>query len=223
MDKETIALLIQTYKQHEIKFFNTTDIITKWATADIDLRDAYLYGEIGFCLTGLKPSVLIDFPIGFLHHYITLVVHPWLQQHSQLLDNNNNWHLFPCQLSSPEIQPPQLVYFFCQLHDPRLASTALLSLCIDNKNNDSSPSIFHVTSEHTLATILDYPGHLPTCLKELETMREVIYYDEDEKRVLTTFACQLKEEEKVHQHFDQYKNKMEDVGLKLKLMMRQPL
>ncbi|CAO3619342.1 unnamed protein product [Cunninghamella echinulata] len=203
-------------------------LINNMKLTDIDLRDAYLYGEIGFCLTGLKPSVLINFPVGFLRQYITLVVQPWLQQHSQLLDNNNNWYLFPCQLSSPEIQPPQPVYFFCQLNDPRLASTTLSSLCINNKNNDSSSSsssssIFHVTSENTLAMILDYPGHLPISLKELETMREVIYYDEDEKLVLTTFACQLNEEKKVHQHFDQYKNKMEDVGLKLKLMMRQPL
>ncbi|CAO3616703.1 unnamed protein product [Cunninghamella blakesleeana] len=231
MDKETITLLIQKYKQYETIFFNTTNLM-KW-TSIIDIRNSYLYGEIGFCLAGLKPSVLFDFPVELNDQYIHSVVQPWMKQYSHLLDK---WQLFPCQLISPEIQSPTPVYFFIRLNDERLINTKLIELMNNsnndydsNNNNSSSYQLLHISTEDVLATILDYPGRLPKSYKDLETMREVVYYNDDDddddnkKHVLTTFACQLDEQSNVYQHFIHYKNKMEPFGLKLKMIIRQPL
>ncbi|SAM08234.1 hypothetical protein [Absidia glauca] len=198
MDNDQLSILIQSYRQYE------NDFIKQQAT---DLTDALLYGEVAFCLAGLKPAVLFDLPPPLDTAYIDAVVRPWMQHHSALIDS---WVLRQRRLYSPEIQG-SLVYFFAHTNHPIvLESFEQADRC------DMS------SSEENLAVLLDYPGRLPRSMHELETMREVVYYNRQDMHIVTTFACQLDQHDLVQQHFERYHDTMLPIGVPLGFIFRRP-
>ncbi|KAI8082746.1 uncharacterized protein BX664DRAFT_338970 [Halteromyces radiatus] len=184
MEATVIKHAIQIYRQYEQNFFNTL--------TDITTHDLYMYGEVGFYLCGLKPMVLFDV-ITALPDYIDQVVRPWMDQYNNLLVNSV---LVKRQLYTPEIDGQWMFL---------LVRTKTTSHLLQQEQ-------LHM-SEEQLATLLDYPGRLPRSMDELPTMREVVYYDQHTRLVLTTFASQLEQQQQVMQHFTRYKDTMLPFGL----------
>lgn len=198
MDNDLLSTLIQSYRQYENNFMK------QQAT---DLTDALLYGEVAFCMAGLKPAVLFDLPAPLNTAYIDAVVRPWMQHHSALM---GSWVLRQRRLYSREIQG-SLVYFFARTnHSIVLESIGQTDGC------DMS------SSEEKLAVLLDYPGRLPRSMHELGTMREVVYYNRQDMHIVSTFACQLDQHDLVQQHFERYHDTMLPLGVPLGLIFRRP-
>lgn len=80
-------------------------------------------------------------------------------------------------------------------------------------------------SEESMATILDYPGHLPNTEKEISTMLSVIYFHDRPNQkgliALTSFAIQNVEKEKTLAHFKRYQAVCkEKLNVDLKLLIQ---
>ena len=214
---------VWNYKQLEDQFFHHVLRSDLQQLLDMeDLHDAYLFGEIGFLIAGLKPCVLIDLP-----HDIAVLY----KEH--VLDQVSQEHLTPrgieiveikANVSSPEIslQGCFIVYRKSQ----KDVVQPLLLLSQDGNDNDDHNNNQHVISESTLANILDYPGSLPSNQHEIMCMLEVVYYIQEENhtvQIVTTFAALDHEVEEVKAHFENYRSIChEKLGLDIKLLIRRP-
>ncbi|KAI8340538.1 hypothetical protein BC941DRAFT_417515 [Chlamydoabsidia padenii] len=209
MDKVQLKTLVQSYRQYETNFMTTL-------TPSTALDDSLLYGEMAFCLAGLKSAVLIDLPVGLISAYTKAVIEPWMRQYDKEL--MGDWILIQRRLYSPEIQG-NMVFLF--VHLPQLTTSMRTSLMLSPQATSLSDQC-DIGSEDELAMLLDYPGRLPRSMLELDTMREVAYYNQLDKTILTTFACQLEQQDNVHSHFKLYQDTMLLIGLPLGLIFRRP-
>ncbi|ORX62466.1 hypothetical protein DM01DRAFT_1331885 [Hesseltinella vesiculosa] len=168
-----------------------------------------MYGEVAFCLAGLKPVVLIDLPPALEKQYVATVLDPWIQAfngaHRQ---QQQQWQRLQRRLLTPEMHG-MMVTFLLGPHTPTAVSNQLQHTSID--------------SEQALASLLDYPGHLPANAQQLQTMLEVAYFNKANHQLLTTFACQQPETPLVQRHFDQYATVMKSFGLDIGLVIRSPI
>ncbi|KAI7851674.1 hypothetical protein BDC45DRAFT_515552 [Circinella umbellata] len=216
------VLFVRNYKQLEDEFFYNVLQPDLQQLLDMqDLHDAYLFGEIGFLIAGLKPCVLIDLP-----HPVAVLY----KQH--VLDRVSIDHLtlrgieiaeIETNVSSPEIS---LQGCFIVYHRSQQETIQPLLLMSQNgKENNSSNQ--QVISESTLAKILDYPGSLPRNQHEIMNMLEVVYYIEEQEnrsvQIITTFAALDHEVKQVKVHFVNYRKIChEKLGLDLRLLIRRP-
>ncbi|KAI8088161.1 hypothetical protein BDF21DRAFT_334452 [Thamnidium elegans] len=170
-----------------------------------------LYGEFGFALIGLKPSVLVEFrheKVNIL--YLKTVIQPVL---FALKEKTLDYHVIK-DIKTPESDLNGCILIYSISMVTRL--TALSNLLL------GSPGFI---PEDTMATLLDYPGHLPNSEKERPTMKSVIYFhnqgNNQELTVLTSFAIQNCEKDKTLEHFKQYFRACKDkLDIDLKLLMQ---
>ncbi|ORZ04472.1 hypothetical protein BCR42DRAFT_429143, partial [Absidia repens] len=213
----TLQQLVQSYRHYESQYFRTHP-----------QHDSYLYGEVAFCLMGLKPTVLVDFPGDVLAQYMTAVIDPWLQAHH---DDNQGvlLRVVHRQLRSPELDSAQAVVFLVNttcaskaMHGDDEDWRRLLRLLLVREDRPSPPPLMVIEDEDDLARLLDYPGRLPRSADELDTMHEVAYYDQPTQTVLTTFAAQLDQHAHVQHHFRAYRDAVAPMGIDLGLIFRRP-
>ncbi|KAI9252206.1 hypothetical protein EDC94DRAFT_621151 [Helicostylum pulchrum] len=197
----------------ENQFWSALDESTiKHITYEGDLKpqDMLLYGEFGFALIGLKPSVLVEFrdpAINLL--YLETVIQPVL---FALKEKTLNYHTIK------DIKTPESDLNGCILIYSIAMATNLPELSI----------VLQATrkfiSEDTMAVILDYPGHLPRSEREIPTMKSVIYFSNKpnvELIALTSFAVQDSEKEATLSHFKRYFTTCkEKLGIDLKLLIQ---
>lgn len=195
---------VDKYYAREQAFFHNlpADCKARLEQEGIDLDDSFLYGEIVFMLLGLKPCVLIQFPVpGLSCVYRDQVINPMLSQHE-----NVSAEIITGRVQSPELddmrdsvivsrQPPPPAFF---------------------PSNDSP----QLLEEDTLAELLDYPGTLPKTEEELAIMFEVGYVDADNGCLLTTFVALIHQLPRVHAHFQSYHDACARIGLNLKFHCR---
>ena len=164
-------------------------------------EDMLLYGEFGFVLLGLKPCMLVEFRTPL---YFETVIQPVL---FALKQKTLDYHVIQDK-TTPEsnLDGCMLIYAI----DKPIQDMDLLL----NTTRQSIP-------ENTMANILDYPGHLPSNEKQVETMKSVIYFHERPNKgplALTSFAIQHTQEQDTRDHFKRYfdtcKDKL-DIHLKL--------
>ncbi|ORY95229.1 hypothetical protein BCR43DRAFT_295835 [Syncephalastrum racemosum] len=195
---------IDEYYAREQAFFHNLpqDCKDKLEQEEIDLNDSFLYGEMAFMLLGLKPCVLIQFPVpGLCRVYKDQVIDPMLSQQRDVCAE-----VITAVVQSPELddmrgsvivsrQPPPAVFF----------------------PTDSDPQVL---AEDTLAELLDYPGTLPKVEEELSIMFEIGYIDADNGRLLTTFVALIHQLPRVHAHFSSYHDACAQINLNLKFYCR---
>ncbi|CAO3601474.1 unnamed protein product [Absidia cylindrospora] len=142
---------------------------------------------------------------------MTAVIDPWLQQHGPLL------RVVHRELSSPELDAAQQVVFLVNLSSSATLGRRTLQQLVDD---DHTPWV--IDDEDDLARLLDYPGRLPRTPDQVDTMREVAYYDQPTQTVLTTFAAQLDQHAHVQHHFMTYRDAVAPLGIHLGLIFRRP-
>ncbi|KAI8069325.1 hypothetical protein BC940DRAFT_298450 [Gongronella butleri] len=183
-----------------------------------EYADCALYGEVAFCMAGLKPCVLVDLDRALVEAYLQAVVLPWIdeqEQQEQKQEQENPqrgepalWRVVRCVLDTPEMRQSPAV-FVAGPRTSRRVDQALMA---------------GVAYESQLATLLDYPGGLPEDAAQVATMLEVVYVDRArDNKLMTTFACQQDEQHNVVQHFQRYRHAMAPYGIDLALMMRRPV
>lgn len=179
----------------------------QYLTYDGELRpeDMLLYGEFGFALLNLKPNVLIDFRDAKENaNFFASVVSPVLDV---CVEKTLGYHTILNHKSyEKSLDGCILIY---SINKPIKQVDLLL---VDGNNQ--------FIEEGTLATILNYPGRLPSNDKEISTMKSVIYFHDSPKGLiaLTSFAIQNSEEKYTIDHFKSYStacNEKFDVKLKL--------
>lgn len=183
----------------------TIDSITM--RGQLQPEDMLLYGEFGFTVLGLKPAMLIDFQSERVNQiYLETVVDPALVAlKSKLL----NHHVIR-NIITPEsdLEGCVLVY----------NSTVENQAIQDIINNKEKKEL----SEEIMATVLDYPGHLPNSEHEIQTMLTVIYFEDKsgDLTALTTFAIQENEKANTIEHFKKYyKECKEKLNMNMKVLI----
>ncbi|KAG2175078.1 hypothetical protein INT44_007556 [Umbelopsis vinacea] len=198
-------------EQHFFANLSPTQMKNLTCNGSLQIKDSYLYGEFAFLISGLKPCLLVCFPDASMNTvFKNTVLDNVLQNQSRfrvyIMDRN---------VVSDEMDLNGCVFVVDQ--ENSLAPT-IMTLVQDKECSS--------VSEQTLAQILDYPGSLPSNAGELETMVEVAYCDvtksSESLTIVTTFAAQDREVEKVKQHFEKCKQCVSDLGLDLKLSIRNP-
>ncbi|KAI8147977.1 hypothetical protein BJV82DRAFT_507620 [Fennellomyces sp. T-0311] len=169
------------------------------------LHDAYLFGEMGFLIVGLKPCVLIEFPRVIMeqykHNVLDRVEQAFGERGIRMLEIQGN-------VTSPEMSLKGCwIAYHSRLHP-------------------GVEEVFHGhLTEEMLATALDYPGSLPTSQEQVPHMLEVIYYIQlqDQVQIVTTFAALDHEREKVIAHYQKYRDMCrEKLGLDILVLLRRP-
>lgn len=174
-------------------------------------EDMLLYGEFGFALVGLKPAVLVEFCNEAINkRYLETVVEPVL---FALKSKTLNYHIIR-HVKTPESDLNGCIFIY------QTEQSTLQELASIISNNKSSK-----VTEESMATILDYPGHLPNTEKEISSMLSVIYFhDRPNKKgliALTSFAIQNIEREKTLAHFKRYYSVCKDrLNIDLKLLIQ---
>ncbi|KAI9263191.1 hypothetical protein BDA99DRAFT_509554 [Phascolomyces articulosus] len=217
------ATFVHHYKQLEDQFFyNVLQPDQQQLLAMQDLHDAYLFGEMGFLIAGLKPCVLIDLPHAVARLYKQHVLDQVFKD--DLLPRGIEMVEIKGNVSSPEIslQGCFIVYHKDQKDIVQPLLSPVDSSISSNKNSDQQ-----VISEPTLAKILDYPGSLPSNPHEVLCMMEVVYYTRETEQsavqIITTFAALDHEVEQVKAHFQEYRTICrEKLGLDIELLIRRP-
>ncbi|KAI9485314.1 MAG: hypothetical protein EXX96DRAFT_544706 [Benjaminiella poitrasii] len=171
-------------------------------------EDMLLYGEFGFTLLGLKPALLIEFRDESINKlYIETVAQPaFYAMKTKTLE----YHVVQ-NVKTQESDLHDCVFIY------NSQGRMLLEPILHEKVSE--------ISEETMASILDYPGHLPRSEREIPTMKTVIYFHDriDKKSLiaLTSFAIQLSEQEKTVTHFKHYQQVCRDkFGISLKLLIQ---
>ncbi|KAI7904458.1 uncharacterized protein BX663DRAFT_505105 [Cokeromyces recurvatus] len=175
-------------------------------------EDMLLYGEFGFVLLGLKPALLIEFrDLKVNRLYLERVVQPVLSSLKRL-----KYHIIQ-HVETPETNLHGCIFIYNDRNEEEKVLLLLQSIL----NNKISP--LKITEE-TMATILDYPGHLPRSEKELSTMKTVIYFHDTPNHgliALTSFAMQASEQENVLTHFKHYQEICKNrLGIHMKLFLQ---
>ena len=206
MEHNNDAALVRDYKNLEDTFF--FEILPPDARQLLDmpdLHDAYLFGEMGFLIAGLKPCVLIEFPPVVMDLYKRHVldrVQKALGERGIRMDEIQD------NVTSPEMELKGCwIAYHSRLHP-------------------GVEEVFrgHLTEE-ALAKVLDYPGSLPANLEQVHHMLEVIYYVQlqGQIQIVTTFAALDHEREQVIAHYQKYRDVCrEKVGLDILKLMRRP-
>ncbi|KAI9021568.1 hypothetical protein CLU79DRAFT_753866 [Phycomyces nitens] len=194
---------LDRYARAEVQFFQSLspDDKNKITEDGQTIKDCLLYGEMGFVLAGLKPCVLIHF-------------------NSERINT-----LYQQNVLDPLARELDLrVRVLPSLKSEEMDLTGGLIVDRGYGPSDELWECGPVISEESLARILDYPGSLPKTEEEILTMLEVAYVDSRYGYVVTTFAGQTREEEKIRAHFRHYKEEYKNVfGIELQLIMRRPL
>ncbi|KAL0079819.1 hypothetical protein J3Q64DRAFT_1761404 [Phycomyces blakesleeanus] len=200
------------YAVAEVEFFNGMSPQDRKMITDNGsqtLEDCLLYGEIGFVVAGLKPCVLVQFscPERMNGLYRQKVIDP-------LAD---------------ELGLRTRVLGCLESEEMNLTGGLIVDLVECHENKDKNRIVDELWScgstigEDRLARILDYPGSLPRSEQDILTMLEVAYVDSRRGCVVTTFAAQTREEQKVRTHFERYRMQCKDLfGIDLQLIIRRP-
>ncbi|KAI9488522.1 hypothetical protein BDB00DRAFT_877309 [Zychaea mexicana] len=210
------ATLIQEYQRLEEDFFyNFLRSDQQHLLNTPDLHDAFLFGEIGFLVAGLKPCVLIDLPPAVARLYKQHVLDRVAE--SEFARRDIQVTEIQANISSPEMMSLQgcfIVYHMRQAPQPLLSPS----------NSDDCGRV--IITEATLANILDYPGSLPTSMQQVMSMLEVVYYTREQGgrvQILTMFAALEHEVEQVKAHFKRYYDICrEKLAWDIKLLIRRP-
>ncbi|GAB5592605.1 hypothetical protein Unana1_07505 [Umbelopsis nana] len=206
--------LYEHFKSLELSFFSnlsSAQIKSLTCNGSLQVQDSRLYGEFAFLMSGLKPCLLVCFPDPELNALFTSAVL------EKVLQRQSRFQILTVRRSlvSDEMDLRGCVVILDQ--ENALASMA------SNMIEDQKCSR---VSESTLALLLDYPGSLPSCAEELDTMLEVAYLDtarsRDNPTVVTTFAAQQKENKNVNRHFERYRDRVKELGIDLRMSIRQP-
>jgi hypothetical protein len=184
---------------------------------DLKPEDMLIYGELGFALLGLKPCVLVEFRDAKVNKvYLETVIQPVL---FALKKKTLDYHIIK-NIKTPEsnLDGCILVYSTDKIRTHHIQSE--LSSILTEKISEKKP-----ISEDIMALLLDYPGHLPSCEKEIPTMQSVIYFHDRPNNkgliALTSFAIQNSEKEKTLEHFKKYATTCKDMlDIDLKLFMQ---
>lgn len=182
---------------------NIVDYIT--FHGELKAQDMLIYGEFGFALLGLKPCVLVEFRdtrINLL--YLETVIQPVL---FALKEKTLTYHVIK-NIKTPESNLDGCILIYAKAEESKIPFMLL--------NTEHQ-----IISEDTMATLLNYPGHLPNSENEIPTMKTVIYFHNrpnKELLALTSFAIQDSEKQETLHHFKSYftacKDKL-DIDLKL--------
>lgn len=171
-------------------------------------EDMLLYGEFGFALIGLKPSVLVEFRDEKVNRlYLETVIDPALVA---LKEKTLKYQVIKdIQTPESDLNGSVLIYSTTCSIDP-------LKRVLKGDEK--------FMEEETMALVLGYPGNLPKSQEEIGTMKSVIYFHRlphEELVALTSFAIQESEKEKTLDHFkDHFKACKEILGIDLKLLMQ---
>ncbi|GAA5816172.1 hypothetical protein MFLAVUS_009698 [Mucor flavus] len=197
----------------EDQFWSTLDERTiNHITYEGELKphDMLLYGEFGFALIGLKPSVLVEFrdPVVNLL-YLETVIQPVL---FALKEKTLNYHIVK-DTKTPESDLNGCIFIYSIVMATNLPELSTVLQATQK-----------FISEDTMATILDYPGHLPRSEREIPTIKTVLYFHNkpnEELIALTSFAIQDSEKEATLSHFKRYFTTCkEKLGIDLKLLIQ---
>ncbi|KAG2174723.1 hypothetical protein INT43_005781, partial [Umbelopsis isabellina] len=184
----------------------------------LETRDSHLYGEFAFLASGLKPCLLICFPDPKLNRFYTE------QVVNKAIENSQNLQCYSIQrdIISDEmnLRGTSIVVNRDTTH-----ASQIVKLLEDET--------FNSISEDKLAVFLDYPGSLPSSAEELDSMLEVAYLDatrqvnwlirsSEDPIIVTTFAAQESEVDKVKEHFQRYRAKMLEMNIDLQILIRKP-
>ncbi|KAI8049422.1 uncharacterized protein B0P05DRAFT_563637 [Gilbertella persicaria] len=176
---------------------NTLDEVT--FRGELKPEDMLLYGEFGFTLLGLKPALLIEFcdeKVNLL--YLQTVVEPVL---FAAKTKTLHYHIIQ-HVMTPESNLHGNIFVY------HTAVTRLkeLSFIMNVSSQDKDCEV----SDKDMATILDYPGRLPSHEQEIPTLHTVIYFHDRPNHkgmiALTSFAIQVDEKENTLVHFNRYKS-----------------
>lgn len=182
---------------------------------DLKPEDMLLYGEFGFALLGLKPAVLVEFCDEAINKlYLETVIQPVLHA---IKEKTLNYHIIQHAVT-PESALNGCIFIY-QTKQSALPELAFIMSNTATAVNDTE------VSEESMATILDYPGHLPNTEKEISTMLSVIYFHDRPNQkgliALTSFAIQNVEKEKTLAHFKRYQAVCkEKLNVDLKLLIQ---
>ncbi|KAI8579137.1 hypothetical protein K450DRAFT_244063 [Umbelopsis ramanniana AG] len=198
-------------EQHFFANLSVTQMKNLTCNGSLQIRDSYLYGEFAFLISGLKPCLLVCFPDTSMN---TIFQNTVLDN---VLQNQSRFQVYMMDRNVVSDEMDLNGCLFVVDQENTLAPVVMALL--EDKECCS-------VSEQTLAQILDYPGSLPSNAGELETMVEVAYCDvaksSDSPTIVTTFAAQHGEVEKVKQHFEKCKQSVSNFGIDLKLSIRNP-
>jgi hypothetical protein len=226
--------LYEHFKSLEQSFFSnlsSAQIKSLTCNGSLQVQDSRLYGEFAFLISGLKPCLLVCFPDPELNALFTSAVL------EEVLQRQSRFQILTVRRSlvSDEMDLRGCVVILDQ-------ENALASMASNMIEDQKCSSV----SESTLALLLDYPGSLPSCAEELDTMLEVAYLDtaryvtrniislvttmlnsvrhrsRDNPTVVTTFAAQQKENKNVNRHFERYRDRVKELGIDLRMSIRQP-
>ncbi|KAL7321217.1 hypothetical protein PS15m_001010 [Mucor circinelloides] len=182
---------------------------------DLKPEDMLLYGEFGFALLGLKPAVLVEFCDEAINKlYLETVIKPVLHA---IKEKTLDYHIIQHAVT-PESALNGCIFIY-QTKQSALPELAFIMSNTATAVNDTE------VSEESMATILDYPGHLPNTEKEISTMLSVIYFHDRPNQkgliALTSFAIQNVEKEKTLAHFKRYQEVCkEKLNVDLKLLIQ---
>ncbi|KAL9557710.1 hypothetical protein MBANPS3_001257 [Mucor bainieri] len=127
---------------------------------DLKPEDMLLYGEFGFALLGLKPAVLVEFCDEAINAlYLETVVEPVLYA---MKEKTLGYHIIRHAVT-PESGLNGCIFIY-QTKQRTLPELAFIM------SNTATATTDTEMSEESMATILDYPGHLPSTEKEIATM-----------------------------------------------------
>ncbi|KAJ2955497.1 hypothetical protein NQZ79_g8512 [Umbelopsis isabellina] len=192
----------------EQEFFATlspAQIKALTCNGSLETRDSHLYGEFAFLASGLKPCVLICFPDPELNRlYAERVV-------NKAIDHCQNFQSYSIErdIVSDEMN---LGGTYMVINQDNSHASQIVKLLEDETRNN--------ISEEQLAVFLDYPGSLPSSAEELDSMLEVA--SSEDPIIVTTFAAQESEVDKVKEHFQKYRSKMSEMNIDLQILIRKP-
>jgi len=129
----------------------------------LNTQDSHLHGEFAFLISGLKPCLLVCFADPELNRLFTQAVL------EKVLQNQSRFQIETINRSvvSEEMDLRGCVMVLDQ--ESTLAPMAMNTIIEDGASSS--------VSEDTLAQLLGYPGSLPSCPEELDSMLEVAYFD----------------------------------------------
>ncbi|KAJ3037007.1 hypothetical protein HDV00_002139 [Rhizophlyctis rosea] len=216
MAQPDLSALFATLKQAEDYWFanlSPSDVNTLTRNGSI-LADSHYYGEIAFCILGLKPAVLIHFlqSNALTDRYVADVI-----QKSRAALSGTPYALEVQRVDTPLRSVHTETFLGSYILYSQTAAPSIQQVIQSTFFTNPSPTPI---PESALATILDYPGSLPT--SDTDALQngfcEVVYFDITkpfEKVLITTYGARPWERQKVLAHFQRYKQAVESLSMNL--------